>query len=136
LADNAITFRQQNNHEEAIRVLTAATLKQNEAIEHLWSAINNQEAEGLKGRDSDILSVEGSHLPLPISLSVDFLQTGNGLQNCRLLIREPVECPFHLGSQKTTDRDGRGILSLGTHQKPLLGHCRANHRSIHQFRSR
>jgi hypothetical protein len=32
LTDAAITSRQQNNHEEAIRMLTVATLQQNEAI--------------------------------------------------------------------------------------------------------
>ena len=39
LADNAITLRKQNNHEEAIRELTVATMQQNEAIERLCSVI-------------------------------------------------------------------------------------------------
>jgi len=39
LMDYAIKFRQQNNHEKAIRLLTAAILQQNMAIEHLCSAL-------------------------------------------------------------------------------------------------
>jgi hypothetical protein len=42
LADDAISWRKQNNYEEAIRVLTVAILQQNEAIERLCSAIRKQ----------------------------------------------------------------------------------------------
>jgi hypothetical protein len=38
-------------------------------------------------------------------------------------------------AEKGPRENGQVILNLGTHQKPLLDHCRADHRVIHQFRS-